>query len=181
MERRLRLMIVVGALALALGLAGLLLMRPARAESGLAEARERWAAAAPPSYRLRLTQQTSAGACDQEVVTQNERAEAVRNSCGQPASWTVPRLFDWIAELERDPVRCYPDTKMCACRGATSTSVRYDEALGFPREIVYEWRKLPNLTHPAYYRSLLDRSFPGCNHDGRGGPVVVSITLAEEP
>jgi hypothetical protein len=180
MKPRLRLIIVVVTLALTLAVAALLL-RPAQARSGLAEARSRWSAAGPASYRLRLTQQTNAGACDQEVVVRGERAEAVRNSCGQPATWTAPRLFNWIAELESDPVQCYPDTTMCACRGSTSTSVRYDEALGFPREIVYEWRKLPNLTHPAYYRSLLDRSFPGCDHDGRGGPVVVSITLAEEP
>jgi hypothetical protein len=176
-----RRMIVIGAFTLALALLGLALaLRPAQANSGLAEARQRWEAAGPDAYRLRLTQQTKAGACDQEMVTQDGRATAVRNSCGQPATWTVPRLFNWIAELEQDPTQCYPDTKMCACRGSTSTSVRYDEALGYPAEIVYEWRKQPNLGHPAYWRSLLDRSFPGCNRDGRGGPVVVSISLIEE-
>lgn len=177
-----RRIIIVGALALVVGLAGLTLaLRSAQAGSGLAEARTRWEAAGPPTYRLRLTQQTKTGACDQEMVTQDGRATAVRNNCGQPANWTVPRLFSWIAELEEDPTRCYPDTRMCACQGATTTSVRYDERLGHPVEIIYEWRKRPNLGHPAYWRSLLDRSFPGCDKDGRGGPIVVSISLIEEP
>jgi hypothetical protein len=174
--------LILGALAaLALGALGLVVfLRPARAESRLAEARARWEAAGPALYRLRLTQQTRLSVCDQEMRAQDGKATALRNTCGQPATWTVPRLFNWIAELEQDPDQCYPDTKMCACRGRTSTSVRYDERLGYPVEVIYEWRKQPNLTDIAYWRSLFDQSFPGCNKDGRGGQVVVSISLTEE-
>jgi Family of unknown function (DUF6174) len=177
-----RVILFGGVLLLLLGLASAaVLLRPAQARSGLAEAQARWEAGGPASYRLRLTQQTNLGACDQEMLAEAGKATPVRNSCGQPATWTVPRLFGWIAELERDPTQCYPDTQMCACKGNTSTTVRYDERLGFPREIVYEWRKQPNLTNIAYWRSLFDQSFPGCNRDGRGGPVVVNVTLIEEP
>jgi len=182
MSRRLRQLAVVGCAALVLSALGLvLLLRPAQARSGLEQARARWAAGGPASYRLRLTQNTNRGACDQEMLTQVGQATPLRNSCGQPANWTVPRLFNWIAELERNQSSCYPDPSMCACRGSTTTTVRYDATLGFPREIVYEWRKQPNPTNVDYWRSLFDRSFPGCNRDGRGGPVMVSVTLTEEP
>jgi hypothetical protein len=181
MKRRRWLVISGIVVAGILALAGLTLaLRPARAQSGLAEARVRWEAAGPGAYRLRLTQQTNRGACDQEMLTRDGSAEAVRNTCGQPANWTVPRLFNWIEELENDPVQCFPDTKMCACQGATTTSVRYDTQLGYPLEIVYEWRKRPNFGNPAYWRSLFDQSFPGCDKDGRGGPVVVGVSLVPE-
>lgn len=180
-QGKVRWLAITGLAAMLLSLLGLALaLRPAEARSGLADARARWAAAGPDVYRLRLTQQTNLGACDQEMEAQGGKATALRNTCGQPATWTVPRLFDWIAELEDDPVQCFPDTKMCACTGRTATSVRYDERLGHPVAIVYEWRKRPNLTHAAYWRSLFDQSFPGCNKDGRGGPVVVAISLTEE-
>lgn len=172
---------LVGLVALLLSLAGLALAQaPAAARSGLADARARWEAGGPDAYRLRLTQQTSAGACDQEMLAQAGKATPLRNTCGQPATWTVPRLFNWIAELEQDPVQCFPDTQMCACTGRTATAVRYDEQLGYPVAITYEWRKRPNLTHVAYWRSLFDQSFPGCDKDGRGGPVVVAVSLIEE-
>jgi hypothetical protein len=180
--RRRRWLIIGGVLAaVALALLGLTFaLRPARAESRLAAAITRWEAAGPAAYRLRLTQETRRGSCDQEMVTQGGSATPVRNTCGQPANWTVPRLFSWIAELEHDPVQCYPDRQMCACKGSTTTAVRYDEQRGYPVEIVYEWRKQPNLTNPAYWRSLFDQSFPGCNKDGRGGQVVVRVTLSDE-
>lgn len=183
MKRGIRRAFILGAVALLLSLVAmaLFLRQPARAENGLAEARARWEDAGPASYRLRLTQQTSTSACDQEMVTRDGVAEPVRNTCGQPATWTVPRLFNWIAELERETNRCYPDPSMCACQGSVSTRVRYDEQFGFPREIVYEWRKRPNLVNPDYWRSLFDQSFPGCNRDGRGGQVVVNVSLTEEP
>jgi hypothetical protein len=179
--KRIRWIIVGAVIMLGLLVAALATLRPAQAQSGLAEARARWGVGGPASYRLRLTQQTNRGACDQEMLTEAERATPLRNSCGQPANWTVPRLFNWIAELERNQSSCYPDPSMCACRGSTTTTVRYDATLGFPREIVYEWRKQPNPTNVDYWRSLFDRSFPGCNRDGRGGPVMVSVTLIEEP
>lgn len=178
----------MGALVLILSLAALLALRePAAAGSGLVEARERWVANGLARYRLSLTQQTrdvrtgAVGTCAQEMVADGEQVTAVRNSCGMPATWTVPRLFNWIAELEREENRCYPDPSMCACQGAITTTVRYDEALGYPREVVYEWHKRPNLMNAAYWRSLLDRSFPGCDKDGRGGPVVYAVSLTEEP
>jgi hypothetical protein len=181
MTRRSRILLA-GAVALVLGLlSAALMLRPVDAQSGLADAQARWEARGLERYRIRLTQQTNRSACDQEMVTADGKATAVRNSCGQPATWTVPRLFAWIAELESDPVQCYPDQQMCACTGSTSTTVRYDPERGFPREIVYAWYKRPNLSNGAYWRSLFDQSFPGCNRDGRGGPVVVSITLTEEP
>lgn len=178
---RRRLLIVGAFVALTLSVLGFVLaLRPAQARSGLAEARTRWEANGPAAYRLRLVQQTRLSVCDQEMLAQDGKATALRNTCGQPATWTVPRLFNWIAELEQDPDQCYPDPKMCACRGRTSTTVRYDERLGYPVEVVYEWRKQPNLANIAYWRSLFDQSFPGCDKDGRGGQVLVSISLTEE-
>jgi hypothetical protein len=180
MKLRLRLIIIAGAVLLALGVAALLL-RPAQAESGLAEARARWEAGALPSYRLRITRQMAGGACDQEMIARGDEVTAVQNSCRQPTNWTVPRLFNWVAELQREPTRCYPGPSRCACQGTAITTVRYDESLGFPREIVYEWRKRPNLAHPAYWQSLFDRSFAGCNADGPDGLIVVNVSLTEEP
>ncbi|HMQ31209.1 MAG TPA: DUF6174 domain-containing protein [Chloroflexaceae bacterium] len=174
--------LVVAALALLLSLGALAALRqPASAGSGLAEARRLWAANGLDSYRLRVTQQTPLGTCEQEMLTAGTTVTPVSNTCGMPATWTVPRLFSWIAELDREQVNCYPDPSMCACRGAMATSVQYDQATGYPREVVYEWRKRPNLTNVAYYRSLLDRSFPGCNRDGRGGPVIYTVSLTAEP
>jgi hypothetical protein len=181
MKPRLRLVIVAGIALLALGAVALFALRPAQAQSGLPEAKARWEAGALPNYRLRITQQRSRGACDQEMVAQSDVVTALQNSCGQPANWTVPRLFNWISELERTPKRCYPGPSRCACQGTISTSVRYDEQLGFPSEIVYEWRKRPNFVHPAYWRSLFDRSFPGCDQDGAEGTIIVNVTLTAEP
>lgn len=185
---KLRWLLAVGALALLVSLAAVLAIRePAAAGGGLAEARERWAANGPARYRLSLTQQTrdahtgAVGLCEQEMVADGEQVTAVRNTCGIPATWTVPRLLNWIAELEHEESRCYPDPSMCACQGSNTTAVRYDEALGYPHEVIYEWRKRPNLMNAAYWRSLLDRSFPGCDKDGRGGPVVYTVSLTEEP
>ncbi len=173
---------VIGALALLLGLGALLALRqPATAAPTLAEARRLWLAQAPPRYKLTITQQTAGGACDQEFLIDGTTAVALHDDCRQPVTWTVPRLFSWIAELERERTRCYPDPTMCACRGTIATSVDYDAEQGYPRAIVYEWRKRPNLTSLAYYRSLFDRSFPGCNRDGTGGAVIYAIALAAEP
>lgn len=175
-------MLAVGTLALLAGLGLFAALRlPAAARSGLAEARRLWAANGMNTYRLRITQETRMGRCEQEIVTRDGRAETLSNTCGMPASWTVPRLFSWIEELERDTANCYPDPSMCACRSAMTTAVHYDETMGYPREVVYEWHKQPNLPNPAYWRSLLDRSFPGCDKDGRGGPVIFAISLTEEP
>ncbi len=180
MKLRLRLAIVAMATVLALGVAALLL-RPAQAESGLAEARARWEAGALPSYRLRITRQMAGGACNQEMIARGDAVTELQNSCRQPTNWTVSRLFNWVAELERQPTRCYPGPSRCACQGTAVTTVRYDEALGFPREIVYEWRKRPNLAHPAYWQSLFDRSFAGCSAEDGDAPVVVNVALTEEP
>lgn len=159
-----------------------LLLWPAQAGSGLDEARARWNGRPFQAYRIALTQETRRGSCDQEIVADDERAgRGLSNTCGQPATWTVTRLFNWIAELERSPNECFPDPNMCACQARTYTSVAYDPALGYPTEIVYEWRKQPNLGRAAYWRSLFDQSFPGCNKDGTGGPVVVRIALTPEP
>lgn len=172
----------IGALLLVLGLGALVALRqPVAATLTLAEARRLWLAQAPPRYTLTITQQTAAGACEQEFQIDGTTAVAVHDDCRQPVRWTVPRLFNWIAELERERTRCYPDPTMCACRGTIATSVRYDAEQGYPRAIVYEWRKRPNLTSLAYYRSLFDRSFPGCNRDGTGGAVVYAIGLAAQP
>lgn len=159
-----------------------LLLWPAQAGSGLDEARARWNSRPFQTYQLTLSQETSRGDCAQEIAVANERVgQALSNTCGQPATWTVTRLFNWIAELESTPAQCFPGPTMCACRGSTSTRVSYDPALGYPREIVYEWRKRPNLGRAAYWRSLFDQSFPGCDKDGTGGPVVVRVGLNPQP
>ncbi len=172
-------MVLLVAILLVIGTVALLL-RPAQAESGLAEARARWEAGAPANYRLRITRQMGGGVCNQEIIARGDEMTAVENNCRQPSNWTVPRLFDWIAELQRVPIRCYPGPSRCACQGSTSTTVRYDESLGFPREIIYEWRKRPNFAHPAYWQSLFDRSFAGCNADP-DGLIIVHVALTEEP
>lgn len=173
----------VAAVALAgLAIVGSLMLQPAQARSGLDQARGRWNLRPFNAYRLQLAHETQRGSCEQEIVTRNERSgEGLRNTCGQPATWTVTRLFNWIAELERTPARCFPGPAFCACRGTTRTRVTYDPVLGYPREIIYEWHKQPNLIEAAYWRSLFDQSFPGCDKDGTGGPVVVRIALTPEP
>lgn len=177
----------VGALALLLSLAALLTTRqPAAAQVTLIEARERWASQPVAAYRLTLTRKTSAPGnsqnCQQEVeVLAEQVTRALSNDCGQPADWTVTRLFDWIAELELQGGRCYPGPARCACQGSIVTSVRYDEALGYPREILYTWRKSPNLMNPAFWSTVLDRSFVGCDRDDLGGEVVYTVSLAEAP
>lgn len=174
--------LILGALALVLSLGALAALRqPAAASSGLAAARRLWAANGLESYRLRVTQQTTLGTCEQEMVAGDAGVTPVSNTCGMPATWSVPRLFNWIEELGREEANCYPDNVMCACRGAMSIAVQYDQTTGYPSEVVYEWHKRPNLMNVAYYRSLLDQSFPGCNRDGRGGPVVFTVTLTPEP
>ncbi|MFV9504884.1 MAG: hypothetical protein AB4911_10015 [Oscillochloridaceae bacterium umkhey_bin13] len=86
-----------------------------------------------------------------------------------------------IAELEHTQVRCYPTEAMCACRTTLRTSVHYNPEQGFPREVIYEWRKWPNLLSPDYYRSRFDQSFPGCDKDGVGGQVIFAIALTNQP
>jgi len=180
---RSRLPWVVGAVAVALvAAAALLLLQPAQSSSQLDAARERWETRPFANYRLKLVRETNRGSCEQEVRAADERAgEGLRNNCGQPATWTVTRLFNWIAELERTPARCFPGPARCACLATARTEVRYDPALGFPAEIHYEWRKGPNLIGGAYWRSLLDQSFSGCNKAETGGPVLVRVSLTPEP
>jgi Family of unknown function (DUF6174) len=179
--RKRSLLIIAGALALTI--AGLLLWRSmGNAGERLDAARALWAGRPFQSYQIALFHQTNLGICEQEIVAQDERqTQALRNTCGQPPSWTVTKLFNWINELQNTPTRCYPDQIMCACQIRTSTVVTYDPELGYPQRIVYEWRKQPNLTNLDYWRSLTDQSFPGCDKDGTGGPVIVNITLAETP
>jgi hypothetical protein len=174
--------VALGALALLLSLGALAALRqPAAARSGLADARRLWAVNGLAAYRLKIAQETRAGSCEQEMLVGDGKATPLVNTCGVPATWTVPRLFSWIEELEREEANCYPDATMCACRGTMSTVVTYDATLGYPREVAYEWRKRPNLLNTAYWRSLSDRSFPGCDKDGRGGLVTYTVTLTEEP
>jgi hypothetical protein len=171
----------VGALALLLLAVFVMLRQPVAAQPSLVEARRLWMLQTPARYQLTLTQQTSRGICKQAILVDGESAVELSNDCSDPTLWTVPRLFSWIAELERDQTRCYPSTTMCACYGVSTTVVRYDAARGFPQEVQYEWYKRPNLVSGAYYRSLFDRSFPGCNKDGTGGPVQYTIELSDAP
>ncbi|NTU81238.1 MAG: hypothetical protein HGA45_17955 [Chloroflexales bacterium] len=180
----------VGALALLLSLAALPALRePAAAQTSLAEARGRWASQPAAGYRLKLTRTTASKGdsqiCQQEIEVLDEQvAREVSNGCGQPATWTVTRLFNWVAELEREPSRCYPSASTCACQATTTTRVVYDTVLGFPSEVIYEWRSRPNLMNPAYWRILLDKTFPGCSNiqgSGSGGVLAIKVSLAPEP
>ncbi|NJN15240.1 MAG: hypothetical protein HC822_02515 [Oscillochloris sp.] len=175
--------IVPAAVLLALGIAAMLLFgRSVLVGQALDDARSRWAQRAFDRYQLAVMQQTERGICQQEISADNERSGVAQfNSCGQPATWTVTRLFNWIAELERSSAVCYPSESLCACRASIRTAVVYDEQQGYPSEIFYEWRKLPNLTSPDYYRLLFDQTFPGCDKDGTGGPVLMQISLSPEP
>lgn len=159
--------------------------RPVTAQSGVEAARALWATRPFDSYNLALTQQSRASSCDQIILTAGEQAvQALRNTCGQPPTWTVTRLLNWIVELERTPSRCYPGPNSCACQATATTMVTYDSALGFPRQIVYEWRSRPNLVNPAYWRLLFDKTFPGCSNiqaSGTGGTLVVNVSLDPTP
>lgn len=166
--------------------AALLLHGPeAAANESVEAARARWEARNFDAYTLTLRQETRDGICEQQIATRGEQAvQASHNSCGQPPSWTVTRLLNWIVELERAPSVCYPSPKDCACQVTARTSVSYDETLGYPRTIVYEWRSRANLLNSAYWRLLTDRTFPGCANiqgSGPGGTLVVNIGLAPEP
>lgn len=178
---RWRLALATGAPALLLLVALVLLRQPVAAQASLSEARRLWMLQAPARYQLTIAQQTSRGLCTQEIMVDGERAIELSNDCGTPTVWTVPRLFSWIAELEREQTRCYPSATVCACQGVSTTLMRYDVARGFPQEVQYDWRKRPNLISGDYYRSLLDRSFPGCNKDGTGGSVIYTIELRDLP
>lgn len=180
---RRRLFLIIGLLVLlVLGSGTALLYNTVAARSGLANARARWETRQFAEYRLLIQQQTSTRLCEQELIAHGELdTEAIRNSCGQPPTWTVTRLFNWIGELERSPVRCYPGPALCICQATARVQVSYDEALGYPRAINYEWRRRPNYIQPAYWRSLGDQSFPGCENIEAGGELLMRVGLEPEP
>jgi hypothetical protein len=181
---RRRFFLVTGLLLLLLSGIGLALVLrgTATARNGLITARARWETRQFAEYRLQIQQQTGTRLCDQEVIARSERdTEAIRNSCGQPPTWTVTRLFNWISELERSPVRCYPGPARCICQATARVRVTYDPELGYPREINYEWRRRPNYIQPAYWQSLRDQSFPGCENIEAGGELSVRVGLEPEP
>lgn len=180
---RRRLFWIAGLIVLMTLVSGVVLLRgTVTANPGLAMARARWEERPFADYRLQIQQQTSTRLCEQEVIARGETAtEALRNSCGQPPTWTVTRLFNWISELERAPVRCYPGPARCICQATARVNVTYDDKLGFPREISYEWRRRPNYIQPAYWQSLSDRSFPGCENIEAGGELVMRVGLEPEP
>lgn len=179
--------LAAGIAVMALSCAGVALLRgpEAAANESVDAARARWESRGFDAYTLTLRQETRDGICDQQIETRGEQAvRATRNSCGQPPSWTVTRLLNWIVELERSPSVCYPSPGNCACQVTARTNVSYDGVLGYPRTIVYEWRSQPNLVNPAYWRMLTDRTFPGCSNiqgSGTGGTLVVNIGLEPEP
>lgn len=165
---------------------GLAMMRSsADAHDSVELARTRWAARGFDAYTLTLHQETRTGICDQQIETQGEQAtRAVRNSCGQLPNWTVTRLLNWIVELERTPSRCYPSPGSCACQVTANTTVSYDSELGYPRQIIYEWRSQANPMNPAYWRMLTDKTFPGCSNiqgSGPGGTLVMNVGLTPQP
>lgn len=180
---RRRLFWITGILMLlALGSGTALLYNTATARNGLTSARARWETRRFAEYRLQIQQQTSTRLCEQEVIARDEATtEALRNSCGQPPTWTVTRLFNWISELERSPVRCYPGPALCICQATARVRIVYDAELGYPREIGYEWRRRPNYIQPAYWRSLGDQSFPGCENIEAGGELLMRVSLEPEP
>lgn len=180
-QSRWRVTLSIGALLLLLLAIFTLLRQPVAAQTSLAEARRIWMLQAPERYQLTIVQQTVRGGCEYEALVDGEQAVALANDCGNPTLWTVPRLFRWIAELEREQTRCYPSDSMCACYGVSTTNVHYDAERGFPQAVAYEWRKRPNLASADFYRSLLDQSFPGCFKDGTGGPVLYTIRLSDVP
>jgi hypothetical protein len=183
-KRRRRFYWISGLLLLLISSVGVLfvLSGPVVARNGLALARERWEMRQFADYRLQIQQQTSTRICEQELIARGERAaETIRNSCGQPPTWTVSRLFNWIDELERAPVRCYPGPARCICQATARVQVIYDEELGYPQAIAYEWRRRPNYIQPAYWQSLRDRSFPGCENIEAGGALLVRVNLEPEP
>jgi hypothetical protein len=171
----------IGALLLLLLAIFSLLRQPVAAQPSLVEARRIWMLQPPERYQLSVIQQTVRGSCEFEALVDGEQVVELANDCGNPTQWTVPQLFRWLAELEREQTRCYPSTNMCACYGASTTRIDYDPERGFPRLVEYEWRKRPNLTNAAFYRSLFDQSFPGCFKDGTGGPVLYTIKLNDVP
>lgn len=183
MARVRRRWLIAGVLALLVLLSALVLLRgQVGAASRVDEARSTWAAQGIAGYRLALTRNSSGTICQQEIEARDEQvARIVSNNCGQPASWTVTRLLDWVAELERTPSRCFPGRSFCPCQAFPRTSVRYDTQLGYPAEIQYEWAMGPNWSNPDYWRSLTDRSFAGCNRQGFGGPLLVNVRLSPEP
>jgi hypothetical protein len=172
--------------ALLISCAGLTMLRgPAAAGESVDQARARWAARGFDAYTLSLRQETRVGVCDQEIEARGEQAvQATRNTCGQPPNWTVTRLLNWIVELEREPSHCYPSPGSCACQITASTMVTYDSQIGYPRQIVYEWRSRPNLINPDFWRLLSDKTFPGCSNiqgSGTGGTMIVNVGLTPEP
>jgi hypothetical protein len=185
-RRGVRWLLAGGIAALLVSCVGLAMLRsPAVAHESVDAARARWAARGFDAYTLNVRQETRVGICDQQIETRGEKAVgALRNSCGQPPSWTVTRLLNWIVELERTPSHCYPSPNSCACQITATTMVTYDSQLGYPRTISYEWRSRPNLMNPDYWRILTDKTFPGCSNiqgSGTGGTMVVNVGLTPEP
>lgn len=171
------------ALVLALIVVALALRNePVAVDSALAEARARWAGRAFSDYQITLLRNTNGVICQQEIEAQDEQVtRVISNACGQPATWTVSRLHDWIGQLEQTPSRCFPGPGFCACQAAPRTVVNYHPELGYPTEILYEWSMGPNWANADYWRSLLDQAFPGCSRQGFGGPLVVNVRLAPGP
>lgn len=185
-RRGMRWLLASGITALLVSCVGLLLLRDsAVAQDSVELAKTRWAARNFDAYTLMLRQETRNKICDQQIEARGEQVVlAVHNSCGQPPTWTVTRLLNWIVELEREPSRCYPSTADCACQVMMNTHVTYDSQLGYPRQIIYEWHSQPNLLNPSYWRMLTDKTFPGCSNiqgSGPGGTLVVNVGLTPEP
>jgi hypothetical protein len=177
-------MLFVGSLALLCGAAGLVLMnRPAQQDSGLAQAQALWLARPFTDYQLAVVEKTQRSICLQDVEVQDEQVHQVSlNRCTHPTTWTVNRLFDWIAQLEQSTSNCFPGPGICACRTTKTTQITYDAQFGYPQSIVYEWQMQPNWTHPDYWRHVWwDKRVPSCSRNGFGGTQTVTVSLTPLP
>jgi hypothetical protein len=106
-----------------------------RFEDRLHSAQSRWARREFSEYRMVL--QDDSGRCRQDVLVTDERVtQRLWNTCRIPPR-TVGSLFRLI---EGTPPSRYPCVEhRCACDTVVRVETDYDQALGYPRSIRFEW------------------------------------------
>jgi hypothetical protein len=133
---------------------------------------ERWAARGFDAYRIVLAE----GDCTTDYeVRHGHVAWAYEVPCGRGQPRSVEALFAMAAQVERQTAaRCLGPG--CPCQETSQVEAIYDEALGFPRQIVFRTRVLPSWASAAFWRRLAsDRASP-CAGGGERRVRVIALT-----
>ncbi len=139
--------------------------------TALMVAKERWLAQRPASYRMLLEESN----CITDYQVRDELvAWGYEMPCGRHGR-TISSLFLLIEEYERLEPVCVGSG--CPCKRVTTLNVRYDVALGFPREIAIRAQLWPNWQNGAFWQAIVTMRSNPCDQIG-GRMITVKELVA---